>query len=376
MLDNNFDATIYYKSNCNYHESIVSKDISLPLQTPSISLNIISPQTNEDVIYYGDTLIFKATIKHKTQNNEEKNVMVGEVTFYYVEDSDALKIPKQINSEPIEVDQNGNAGIKYIPHDSGVVIATYSGEPYFETVSTDDQTYRIDLNKRPTSIRFIENSGVQLINPEDVIKLSVQVVDEKTQESIDYGVVTFLNYHGHDISATVDGEEKVIGNPVFLDKNGVATIDYSPIQSANDNELLKNIELIRAVYNYDNQIYGVDWKYYDSHSDYTAIAITQPGMLNMQIPENLNVGEGGLYYLDQGENLLCSCMIKTTDNETITDARVMFTLLGNNDYERNIEVTSATNDGLFVANFANIPSGLFILSAKVNNAKILEEEVE
>lgn len=393
MADDNFTATIYYRKNCNYNESEKTRDVALPLQTPTISLQYITPQTDNDTIYYGDTLLFKAQLKYQKEDGTESRVKAGEVNFYFIDDTNPNKSLEPINTEPVQVDQDGNAGVQYIPHNNGVVVAKYSGKPYFDDVSTDDQSCRIELTERPTSIKIIASSGTQVIDPETTITLSAEVIDDITKEPIYYGHVTFLNYHGHNINNKVDGEEKVIGNPVYIDKvaykdendntkyKGIANITYSPIQSATDNDLLKNIELIRAVYNYDNKLYGVNWKYYKMHSDYTSIAISRDGSLNMEVPQIKNGdtyspihhGDGGLYYIYQGENLYCACQVKTASGEEITNAKVTFTLTDGN-YEKKIDATVA--NGKFTVMFTNIPSGDYILSAQINNARIIGEEVE
>lgn len=397
MDNDTFSATVHYHANCDYNESESTKTVSLPLQTPTIDVTYITPNTDSDVIYYGDILTLKAIIKHKDGNNEEQPVQTGEVNFYYIDESDPSKTLQLINYESIKVDQEGGASIKYIPHDNGVIIAKYDGIPFFESVTSDDQHCRVELTERPVTINVVSDSGTQIVNPESTITLTAKVTDDITGDPVKYGLVTFLNYHTHDINNPEDGFEKVIGNPAYIkkipeynnseDENEItgykyqASIKYSPIQSEDDNQLIRNMELIRAVYNYDNEEYGVKWKYYKMHSDYTAIAIAKPGTINMRplrIKDGnnikpINIADGGLYYLDQGESLYCECKVLTNSNSVITDAKVVFSLEGE-DYISNIDA-ALTGDS-FIAVFTNIPVGRFYLSAKINNAQIIDQDTE
>lgn len=376
-----FDANITYQSNCHYQESNTNINISLPLKIPNITFaeikNVSNPKPNkkgETPKYYNDTLEF--TIVAKDNNN---TIKWGNVFFYYIDNADINQIKQPINTDPIPIDINGNASIRFIPHNDGKIVATYYGEPYFESVEVSQNFI---LSKRPTYIKFVDYAPY-LVNPSETIKMKVLVTDGLTNERLHYGLVTFLNYHTHDINLSDDGYEKVIGNPAYLVK-GQAEIKYSPIQLGT-NEMLNNIELIRASYNYDNTEYGVQWKYYLQHDDYSNIAIRRNNSVNIAKPyiangsdyTELECTNGGLFEATENDNILLKCEITVTENIIIDNATVHFIIDGiEHIYENNTLVKNKYNN-IVEAEYNNVskcfeaitkmPKGIYTICAEVQN---------
>ena len=377
-----FDANITYQSNCHYQESNANVNISLPLKKPTIIFSKIenvtnpTPNANNEIPnYFNDVLQF--TILAKDGNN---TIKWGNVIFYYIDDADVNQVEQQLNTDPIPIDINGNASIRFVPHYDGKIVAKYSGSPYFEDERIEEHFV---LSKRPTYIEFTDFAPY-LVNPKETIEMKVSVVDELTNEPLDYGLVTFLNYHTHDISLSEDGYEKVIGNPVYL-IDGKAKIKYSPIQ-LKTNDLLNNIELIRASYNYDNTEYGVQWKYYLQNDDYTNIAIKRDNSVSIAKPYIANgdsdytkliCTDGGLFEATENDNILLRATVSVTEDVTITNAKMFFVINGTEDVYEDDEVIKRKYNNVIEGAYnsqlecyevvTKIPKGTYTICAEVQN---------
>ena len=191
MKNREITTTITYNKNCHYNESSKSQSTFVPLVAPALSIesititNISNPNAisnNQPIFYYNDIIQVTITIP---------NITYGSVSFYFIDKTDLSQTPQLINSDPIEIDNDGNASIQYIPHNHGTFRIEYHGDPYYDDAVIEKQ---IDLTSRPAYIKFDEYPPY-LINPQETVEMSVTVVDELTNEPLNYGLVTFLNYY-------------------------------------------------------------------------------------------------------------------------------------------------------------------------------------
>lgn len=313
MTERIFDIDVNFLENCNYNASSISKEISLPLQKPDITVQVV----NEDQqYYYNDIVTISASV-----NYDGNSVTNGTIDFYYINDNEAAGNKHLINEEPIDLDKYGNANIQFIPYKDCEVVAIYNGEPYFDNVESNAiigyTPCKIALNSIPTAIRF-KNSPPHFVNPQEDVKLDVEVFDVRdpnNPQPLDYGIVTFAHYDIFDINDPGDGQEHIIGNPVYL-IDGQASIKYSPVQEQSDSHSQYNIELIRAVYNFPGNLYGVEWrKYYDMDSTYTSIALLKPN--NININTNMSVRDG-MFYANTEDPAYLKFTITNEDGEPYT----------------------------------------------------------
>jgi len=385
MTEKIFNTKATYNSNCHYKKSSNTQDITTTMTKININMHILdndNPVSNK--IYYNDTVKIEVNCTQNI-NNEEKTISWGNVTFYFA-DENAPFDKKVINKIPVPIDVNGYAAVSFIPHNNGQIYAEYYGEPYHVA---DEVSEYIILEPRPVNIKFQEYSPY-LVNESDTIDMNVNVTDVYTNEDIDYGLVTFMNYHEWN-----NREEKIIGNPKYL-IDGKASIRYSPIQLGT-NDLFHNIELIRASYNYDNEKYGVKWKYYGTHDDFTAIAIRRNNQININIPqiqksentyERLKIEETGLFIAQTSDALLCQCEVTIDEDFFVSDADVSFVVTGkekvyqNDNYEEksftnvynNVDTKEQTIEGkkytYFECLIEHLPEGFYEIYAKIKNKEV------
>lgn len=377
MPDNIIHTTIKYESNCHYNESANYEEVEAPLNDTTITINNAN-------WHCGEVVTITAHIRDKKANE----VRWGNVTFYYVNETDYLQTEQKININPIPVNINGEASIKYMPYNDGKIIARYNGAPYYK-----DSEYILNFILMPqgTITEFSKYSPL-LVDEKETVLLEVDVTNDYKKNNtspipIDYGVVTFLNYHAYDMDNLESGNEKVIGNPAYVSE-GKAKIRYSPIQLDDSDELLGNIELIRAVYNYDNNLYGEKWHYYAMSEDYISIAIKRDNQVNMLVPliadgnnapYPMTCDEEGMFVANETNTLTCSCNIQAAGQE-INNAEVFFYIDGtrykhNNDeiekvdYINSFKAEYNTNNKKFIAEISNIPEGFYQVYAKASNVK-------
>ena len=381
MTDRTLNTEITYNSNCNYQQSKSTQEINVPLSQIGIDINFSNvSQPTESNFYFNDTI--KVSIfAYQMVGTQKKAIKWGNVIFYFVDTNDLSTTKQEINNTPIPIDKYGNASVNFIPHNSGSIYIKYFGEPY-HTTENEYVFNNFILQPRPTHIQFEEYSPY-LVNPNETVTMNVEVIDAHTEEPIDYGLVTFMNYHEY-IENRV---EKIIGNPKYL-IDGKTSIRYSPIQLGT-NELFHNIELIRASYNYDNELYGVKWKYYNMHDDFAAIAIRRNNQININIPQikkdnntyqALTINDGGLFTATESDPLICQCEITISENEIITNAIVNFVVEGisktyNGDIAIESEITQVypayyRHNGTrnyFECLIEHLPQGMYTIYATVEN---------
>ena len=303
MTDRIFDVNVNFLENCNYNASTTNKEINLPLQTPTVT---VQPILNGSPCY-GDTIEFEALVQY-----DNHVVQSGVVSFYYVSVNDVQGTEYLINNVPVDVDIQGNARISFVPYGDCTIIAEYNGDPYLGIARGE---YAISLNKIPTEITFIDTPPY-FVDPQNDIELNVQVRDARNNNFLDYGIVTFMHYDTF-FDHPTSGEEKVIGNPVYL-IDGEGHIKYSPVQNkSRETESNLNVEMIRACYNYDNNLYGVNWKYYLQDCTWTSIALLKENILNIAI---VKLENDEYYPLDLEHGMFCA-----TNND---DIYIMFNIPG------------------------------------------------
>lgn len=379
MENNIIHTSIKYEPNCHYNASANYEDIEAPLNDTTVTIDSVD-------WYCGDVATITAKIRDK--NNNE--VRWGNVIFYYINEEDHLQTEQKINTNPIPVNINGEASIKYMPYNDGKIIAKYNGSPYYKN---NEYILPFILNPQPTITEFVKYSPL-LVDEEETVVLEVDITDDYKRKNtdptpVDYGIVTFLNYKVYTIEDPTSGSEKVIGNPAYV-SNGKAKIRYSPIQLDDSSELLGNIELIRAVYNYDNNLYGVKWHYYAMSEDYISIAIKRDNCVNMLVPsisdgnnpeKAMTCDEEGMFVANESNTLICSCNIKA-GGQDIDNAEVYFWVDGTKyeytdnklnkiDYIDSIKAEYNAETNKFIANISNIPQGFYQIYAKASNAKAI-----
>lgn len=404
MDNRTLNTTVTYKSNCHYDESSSSAPIILPLRDATISFTLHNSTIDSTTLYYND--VVKVSIFVSDNNN---TVQWGNVIFYFIDKDDVTQTKQQINVDPIPIDREGNAAIEYIPHNNGYFVAEYNGDPYYKTIT---ETYFCELLPRPIHVEFTTYAPY-LTNPEETVTMEVTVEDEYSNKPLEYGLVTFLNYHAYGMENSESQYEKVIGNPRYLikipqtdedgnpirDNNGnilyeksKASITYSPIQLGT-NELLNNIELIAAIYNYDNDLYGVKWKYYAQHQDWTSIAIRRDNQINIHVPmvqvgaesHNLTCNDEGLFVIQETDHLLCRCSLILSPNQIVTNTEnrkfVSFVVEGHqysyeneerisNNFKRifdEVNYIELNEEKYYEIMIDTLPEGLYKIYAQVEN---------
>ena len=366
MPEETTNILIEYEDNCHYNGSFVEKKIVIPSQNILGHIDIVDfSGTHEDaygnnVIYYTETI---QIIAYFTIEGTNRIIKYGDVNFYYINQNDHNKRRQLINTDgPISIDRNGNAQVLFIPPDDGAIEAEYIGEPYYnDTLCTQNFV----LHAMPTKIKF-KKPPAYLTSKRDTVDLEVEVTDINNKK-IDYGVVTFLNYSEHNINSATDGHEKVIGNPAYV-QNGIAKIKYSPIQDEEDNPLYGEMELIKAVYNYNNSLYGVNWKYYNMSKDYTIVGIPQNNYIELKAPTSTSItldnNIGGLFVFNEGDNITLKCSV--TEYTEDTDVSLFLADMNNNVVPYEQSATLDENDQLFKAVFEGVPAGEYTAYAFVN----------
>lgn len=360
MTDRIFDVNINFLENCNYNASTTNKNINLPLQKPIVTmLTPINISHNGNVFYYGDIIEIETKITY-----DEQKVTNGYVDFFYINEDDHQGIEHQINDEPVPVDENGNARARFIPYKDCTIIAKYNGEPYFDTAESN-LSQKITLTSIPARLEFTKVPPYY-VDPKDDIELEVSVFDHN-DNPIEYGIVTFLYYDIFEDNSG-DGQEKVIGNPVYL-IDGKATINYIPIQYKDfESNSHYNIELIRAIYNYDNNLYGVPWrKYYTSPSAYNSIALLKQNNLNIYFGKEVNGEllpldiEDGIYVATNEDIITITFQIPGYTFSTDSKIRVYLDNSSIPYYADYVEVKNENNeviDGYFKCTISGISDGI------------------
>lgn len=304
-------AKVIYFENCEYNKSEITKKVTIPRQNVQVELSIENLNANtpkrQQQAYHGknfytDILRCTATVTLPTNSgNTGAPIKAGRIEFYYQLDDTNVRQPlnKSMNESPTCVLNNqGKAAIDIQPKASGDIIAVYvdDNDNY---IQENEAIAHITLHDMPAFIHFTKTPAY-IVSVEDEVELEVEVTDIDNNK-LNYGLVTFLHYNIKDEDVLTGNpetrKETMIGNPVVVE-NGKANIKYIPVQTDNydinhsydlEPEHLdvygeeRYLERIRAVYNYDNKLYGRKWKYYTQVSDWANVAIARRNSLTIGI---------------------------------------------------------------------------------------------
>lgn len=346
------NAQVTLEENCEYQSSTVNRIIEIEPQTVDIDITIINTNINHhydinhdniednDIYYYDDILEVRAFVHQKSENNT-KIIQTGRVEFYFQPKDSANRklINDDVNS--CTLTQDGLASALYRPNKDGQFIAKYIDDK--EWYATTEKQINVTLKPIPVEIEFTKKPPY-LTDLKDSVELEVEVskrYPNPTDGPLNYGVVTFLHYVEHfDVENPHKRVERVIGNPVLVE-NGIAKIKYIPVQEYSDMEeieLVEGTEYIRAVYNYDNDIYydaenntynyeainyelepkTNKWQYYSSANVYTNIRIYKPNSVLIGI-ENKSTDTDGMYHFTANTDITLTATLYTDDEELILD---------------------------------------------------------
>lgn len=319
-----YTVNVEYNENCEYKGSKTSE--TLP------------------IIHEPQEIILKASVL-------SENITIGEectltVTCTYDEH---LQIPVKIGYVTINdlktkcfLDENGKAVIKYEPQEIGnndIYIRYHDDTNIFilpEPVKISVNTGLIE------TLTNIETPVIADLEESVNIRAKITLKDEET--AVTYGRVTFVHYLVYPTEQNKDRIEKIIGNPVYLDENGEASITYIPMQDYKDDINLQNqidnfdenkfyIEYIRAIYNYqkdssgqeydEEELNNVQWQYYDTSSSLGCIYIKQPNQIYLngytdegQIQE---INDAFIHCIEAKENIHLEANIIIEDESIVFD---------------------------------------------------------
>jgi hypothetical protein len=310
------DIEVVYKEDDNgfdYNQS--NSKATIIMDKSDTSIQIYTNRQTPDGIYvrYNDYII----ITGKVIDNSGENVKYGKVQFY--NNNQPIGEPQLLNSD-------GIVSLKYYPKIKGILSASYIGNKYFNESFSNNRLYNmknintdIDLlinNKTPQELQ----TSPLYIDKRTNIKLKATVKQEQTSiikdtdantgKEIDIeqnnlsvlnkGTVTFLSY------STLDGEGKIIGQPITVNDDGIAELEYSPIQLYDDPQ---TTEYIGAIYNYNNK-----FKYYNSSYSFGNITIVKDAQPYISVNPLYNYGD---------ELIKLNFDIRDSTLKTITDTGVL-----------------------------------------------------
>ena len=301
--------------------------------------------TNSNEHFYNDVLNLFISITDEN-GMSVKSGSVDVYYFKYNDTSDSLTSETLLNKEPLLVDENGSVAIAYQPHEFGSFYIKYNGNqnyndasleterilindiptltnftkahPYFAEVNdaVDMEVKVTDIYNNTvnyglvTFISYLKNTwedGIEHIigNPAMVINGNAKTTYSPIRAFNDHtkvyynpatGNVGYLYDDKEDMTVVTMTNENYseFNNFIFPDdfemenlpclmwyKDGSRQLNFLYDM---DMDIIKtNVELIRAVYNYDNMRYGTRWKYYLQSSDLTSIAMLRPNALNLNV---------------------------------------------------------------------------------------------
>lgn len=278
-----YDLTVNvkYKENCEFKQSSDTCTLQMQEQKTQCTLSLQSYKP----ITIGDKCIFIAEV---TSNNLP--VKIGAVTIYKI----IIKEDKSIDEVPIatncKVDNNGRVQVEYQPSNTGTLKfkAKYENiknkkTQFFESSVSNEQS--LIVNKINTKVTFINNINDHITNPKEQATLKVKVETNLSNiqpEPVTYGRVTFLYYENPEATLEENRIAHVIGNPVFLNEEGIAEIHYIPEQTF-ENLTHQYYENIYAYYNYNDDAYGKPWDFYDSSFQPTKVFINKKGITDIEL---------------------------------------------------------------------------------------------
>ena len=360
-----YDLTVNatYNENCEYRKSTVEK--TLPIIGEPQSVTLLLPSENISSTTIGEDYIL--TVKCVLTANNSIPVRSGYIT---------------INDLPTKcyVDNSGRATIRYTPLKIGtenITIKYNSTESIFQSTEI---TETITVNKIGTRTKIIEYPET-ITDYEESVTIKAKVTTKNNTE-ITYGRVTFLHYLEYNVGNEENRIEKIIGNPVYLNQYGEATITYVPMQTYEDDIAEdiewedKYVEYIKAVYNYsknatENSDENVQWNYYGESDDIGCIYIRRPNTVIIQgykkdgiTPLEINDYRG---YTDENKVALKVSII-TEESEEISfsqDDKILLevkALQGNTSTHTTIYAQYNTNTKTFDVNM-EVEPGLYDIYA-------------
>ncbi len=335
------NAEVTFQENCEYESSSANKIIYIEPQNVQIEVTITnkSESHNDNINYYDDILEVKGYVYQPQSNGGRKTIKTGRIEFYYQSDDSNTQKLINIDENSCILAKDGTAGVIYRPEKSGQFILKYIDDKGWYNTATASKIFK--LNPIPIKISFIKKPPY-ITHLHDSIELQVKVEKKYPRDANDvlnYGVVTFLHYLEHfDMNQPNKRVERVIGNPAIV-RDGIATIKYIPIQEYDDIEvtqLIDNIEYIRAVYNYDNDLYYQSendtynyetyyyeqelqtdkWQYYSSANVYTNIAIYKPNSVVLGI-KNKSLDNDKIYHYSEDDSITIQASLYDDDGNMI-----------------------------------------------------------
>lgn len=178
---------------------------------------------------------------------------------------------------------------------------------------------------------YISYSPIQFFNQDSVFSYDYKTGDiththnyysdyEVTYENNTYDLVQTNSSEIHKLRHTPSAKEISPNNwQPCPDGDDCLYYDYQSTYG----KLINNIEIIKAVYNYDNDLYGGSWKYYEQHSAYTSLSVLIPGELtiDMDIESETNddwqIKEDGLYHYTTNDKIIFKSKLLDVDGEEI-----------------------------------------------------------
>ena len=270
-----YTVNVEYNENCEYKGSKVSKNLPIINESQEVDISVTIDAVQPIVI--SEPCPLTVTCTH---NNIP--IRIGYVTI------NDTKTKCYLNNE-------GQAVIKYNPLTVGeniITIQYFNDEGLFEPTSI---THVVTTKDIPTHTSIVGHvNAIASLEEEVTIKAQVTLSDGSP---LTYGRVTFLHYISYPTDLTQDRIEKIIGNPVYLDENGEASITYIPMQDYQDDADIQQyidsnekfyVEYIRAVYNYNKNSSGEDaktnvqWQYYSESDAMSYIYIKQPNTVTIE----------------------------------------------------------------------------------------------
>lgn len=333
---------IFFNENCEYQSSTTNIAINIEPQPVNIDITIINKSKIENIAdnryyntnYYDDIIEVHAHVFQQLEDNSQRDIQTGRIIFYYRPINSNKKILLNDDKNSCILAQTGVAVLRFKPNKSGTIIAQYiDDKEWYENTEAHTE---IILAPIPVTINFTKKPPY-LSDLEDSVELEVEVKRKYTEEPINYGVVTFLHYIEHfDMDQTNKRIEHVIGNPVLV-VDGKAKIKYIPIQEYSDLEptdLIDKTEYIRAIYNYNNDLYFSEenetysyetmqpnisiqqWKYFGSANVYTNIAIFKPNSVLIGI-KNKSINDEGKYQYSEDSDIQITAKLFDNNGDVI-----------------------------------------------------------